>query len=102
MGDRYMSSVDRYICSTTRFQTSCPNRVSKQALHSFHTKYKRFFLVVCLETLYAKLVWKLCLDSLFGILFGRQTYRPTDRPTDQPTDRPTRVDLEAPSPELKN
>ena len=61
----------------TRFQTSCPNRVSKQALHIVskqNTRKHQYFFscILCFVwKLYAKLVWKPCLDSLFGISFGR-------------------------------
>ena len=41
-------------------------------------------------------------DTFLTLFDISLTDRPTNRPTDQPTDRPTRVDLEAPSPELKN
>ena len=46
----------------TRFQTSCPNRVSKQALHSVSKQNTRKNLLY--------FVWKLCkacLETLFGI-----------------------------------
>ena len=41
-----------------------------------------------------------CFPSLFST--DRQSDRPTDRSTDRSTDQPRRVDIEAPSPELKN
>ena len=59
----------------TRFQTSCPNRVSKQALHRVFPNKTQEKISCILCGNYAKLVWKPCLESRSS----RRAYVPIDR-----------------------
>ena len=80
-----LDSIKNYKVVVKFLPNEIPNKLSKQGFqtsfaYSFQTKHKiqekNTDVFLCFVwKLYAKLVWKPCLDSLFGILFGRQTDR---------------------------